>query len=402
MDWYYYIAWTVIFVQMLFSFQIARNYRYAMNKYKRERTWYKPKTALFIPSKGIDSDFQKNIASFFNQDYEDYLLWFVVADRSDPAYEQLCNLKNQLRQNSKAKEVKILIAGQTQSCSQKIHNLLHCCNNVSDDIEVLAFADSDACVNTDWLSHIVYPLRQSKYGAASGYRWFVPKKNNIATLAMSAVNAKVAQLLGNSRFNQAWGGSMAIRLDTFRSTGLDKIWKKSLSDDLSLSNAVKKAGLKVAFVPACMVASYESTTWPKLFEFGRRQFLITRIYASRTWRFAFYSSFCATAGLWGTVAIAFYAAKTKDPYLNFFIAAPVLVFIIQLSRAILRQTLISKLLKKDRHKMRFAMAADILFFWLWSLLTLVLVIASAFGRIISWRGIKYKLVSPTETIVISS
>ena len=64
---------------------------------------------------------------------------------------------------------------------------------------------------------------------------------------------------------------MAIRVEVFRELGLDRIWPKSLSDDLSLSTAVKKAGKKVAFVPACLVASYESTTWSQLFEFGLTQ-----------------------------------------------------------------------------------------------------------------------------------
>ncbi|MHC4483447.1 MAG: hypothetical protein ACYSW4_07860, partial [Planctomycetota bacterium] len=49
---------------------------------------------------------------------------------------------------------------------------------------------------------------------------------------------------------------------------------------------------------------------------------------------------------------------------------------------------------------RRAMAADILFFWLWSLLLLFFIISSAFGRTIQWRGIRYKLLGPTETIVV--
>ena len=50
--------------------------------------------------------------------------------------------------------------------------------------------------------------------------------------------------------------------------------------------------------------------------------------------------------------------------------------------------------------MRFAMFADILFFWVWSVLMLFLIISSAFGRTIVWRGIHYKLLGPTETVVI--
>ena len=421
MDYYYYIALVIVAAQLLFSLQVYRNYRYALAKYKKKRS-YRPRTALLVPCKGLDPAFDKNIASFFNQDCEDYILWFVVAEKSDPAYPRLCELKNKLSQTTKAHDVQILVAGNTnyqpaagneqRSCSQKIHNLLYGYNRIPDDIEVLAFADSDICVRSDWLSHLIYPLRKSKIGVATGYRWFIPQKKNLPTLALSAVNAKIVQLLGNTHLNHAWGGSMAIRTELFRQLNLDKIWPKTISDDLSLTYAVKKAHLKVAFVPACLVASYELTTWPKLFEFGRRQFLITRITALRTWWFGLASTIFSILGLWGTIAIAIYAAtksQIESSQLAIFIIVPILFFAALLTRAILRQKLAHKLLKygrqptSDEHRaMKAVAAADILCFWLWSLLLLFFIISSAFGRTIRWRGIRYKLLSPTETMVIGN
>ena len=83
-----------------------------MNRYEREkRTWHELRTLLIVPCKGLEPDFQKNISSFFNQDYENYLLWFVVSDESDPAYNELCKLKNQLSQSLKAHDVQIFVAG---------------------------------------------------------------------------------------------------------------------------------------------------------------------------------------------------------------------------------------------------------------------------------------------------
>ena len=401
MDWYYYIAWAAIVSQLVFLTQMLTNHRHALIEHKKERTWYRPKTVLIVPCKGIDSAFEENIASFFNQDYENYSLWFVVAEKLDPAYDKLCKLKESLCRTTKAKDVQILIAGQGQLCSQKIHNLLHCCGKISDDVEILAFADSDACVRPDWLSHIVYPLRKARNGTSSGYRWFVPARNNMATLALSAINAKIAQLLGDTIFNQAWGGSMAIRLGDFRRLGIEKIWAKTLSDDLSLSRAVKKAGMRVKYVPACLVASYEAVSWKELFEFGRRQFLITRISAPATWLFGLSGCLYSILGLWGGAAMAVYAdmVGSKNPAL--FVFVPILFLASQLTRAILRQKMAAKLLEKNRYRMKTAMIADILFFWVWSILLLFFIISSSFGRTIIWRGIRYKLLSPTETMVIS-
>lgn len=402
MDWYFYIALAAILSQLLLLFQTYRNYRYALQKYSRKRSWHTLRALLIVPCKGLDADFEQNISSLFNQDYENYVLWFVVADQSDPAYDELCKLKDQLSPNSKARDVQVCVAGQTRSCSQKIHNLLYCYERAGDDIDILAFADSDICVRGDWLSQLVWPLRQAKNGATSGYRWFIPEKKNLASLALSAVNAKVALLLGNTRFNQAWGGSMAIRVEVFRRLGLDQIWSRALSDDLSLSRAVKKAGLKIAFVPACLAASCESTTWRGLLEFGRRQFLITRINAPRTWWLGLSSCLYSVLGVWGGVAIAVYAAAVGHKNLPVFAAVPVIFLASQLIQAILRQKMIGKLLERYLPQMKTAMAADMLGFWIVPFLLLILIITSAFGRTIRWRGIRYKLLSPTETIVLGS
>ena len=399
MDWYFYIALAAIVSQLIFLGQTYSNCRYALKKHKKKRWWYRPRTVLIIPCKGLDSSFRENITSFFNLDYENYLLWFVVADESDPAYGELCALTKRLEADSQAQDVQVFIAGYGRSCSQKIHNLLYCYEKIGDDVEILAFADSDICVRSNWLSHIVYPLRQSKNGVASGYRWYVPKENNLASLALSAMNAKIAQLLGNTPFNQAWGGSMAIRVDVFRELGIDKIWPKVLSDDLSLSSAVKKAGLKVAFVPACLVASYERATWRSLFEFSRRQFLITRVSTPRIWWLGLLSSVYSVLGTWGAAGLAIYAARVHHKDLPVFIAVPVVFFASQLERVILRQRMARKLLAQDRRAMRGAYVADILAFWIWSLLLLFLIVASGFGRTICWRGIRYKVLSPTETVI---
>jgi cellulose synthase/poly-beta-1,6-N-acetylglucosamine synthase-like glycosyltransferase len=274
-----YVVIIAMAMQLLFTVQVINNFRYAMNKYKRPRQGYRPRCVLIVPCKGLDEAFDKNIESFFRQDYEGYHLWFVVEDRSDAAYERLLKLKARHTQDSQAATVKIFVAGKSASCSQKLHNLIFAYQQIPENAKALVFADSDACAGENWLAHLVYPLRQEgKVGAAGGYRCFVPRQNNFATITLAAINAKICELLGNTRFNLAWGGSMAILVKQFRRLGLDAIWQTVLSDDLSLSSAVRKEGLKVAFVPAGMIASYEVTTWRRLFEFARRQFIITRIY----------------------------------------------------------------------------------------------------------------------------
>jgi ceramide glucosyltransferase len=400
MEWFVYIAWFLILSQLLFSMMVINNFRFVLGKYKKERRSYSPCVALIVPCKNIDTNFEQNISSFYAQDLENYLLWFVVGDANDPAYVELCKIRDRFKGNTNARDVRVLVSGPSHACSQKVHNLLYAYLNLPQDVEVLAFADSDIYVRPAWLYQLVHRLRLEKIGATTGYRWYVPEKNNFATIALSAMNAKIAQLLGNTIFNHTWGGSMAIKVKMFRELGLDKIWQKAVSDDLSLSMAVKGAHKKVEFSPGCLVATTESTTWPKLFEFARRQFIITKVTAPKTWFIGLFTCTCAILGLWGGVALAIYARVTSNPHVLLFGFVAVLFFVMQFLRAILRQAMAAKLFKEHWPKLRAVAVVDIVFFWLWPVFLLVLILSSAFGRTIRWRGIRYKLLGPTETVVL--
>ncbi|MHB0946449.1 MAG: glycosyltransferase family 2 protein [Sedimentisphaerales bacterium] len=398
MTFLYTVAIICVLMQILLLVQVRRNCKYFLNKAERDRTAYRPKVALIVPCKGIDTAFEKNIGSFYEIDYGDYELIFVVENAEDAAYNRLAEIKGKFAGRTKAFDVRILVAGVAAQGSQKLHNLLYAFANISNGVEVLAFADSDACVKNNWLSHILYPLRKDKYGVSSGYRWYVPVKNNLATLALASMNAKIAQLLGPTIFNKAWGGAMAVRVDVFKKLGIDKIWRTAASDDLTISRAVKKAGMIVAFVPACLSASYERTNWKGLFEFARRQFIITRITMPGTWAFGLFGNVYSVFGLWGFAAISAAVYFKGTGRWELFAAAAAFFFVGQLARAIMRQRAIFKLLPDDAEKMKIAAFADIVGGPIWSLVLLACIISSAFTRTIQWRGVKYKLISPTETV----
>jgi cellulose synthase/poly-beta-1,6-N-acetylglucosamine synthase-like glycosyltransferase len=276
--------------------------------------------------------------------------------------------------------------------------MLYACRSAEKDVKVFAFADSDVCIRSNWLGHLVYPLRKEKHGAATGYRWYVPLKNNFATLALSVMNGKVAQLLGPTIFNCAWGGSMAVRVDTFKELGIDKIWQKAISDDLILSRAVKKAKRKVIFVPACLVASYEQTDLRSLFEFARRQFVITRVTVPEIWWFGFLSSLFSVFGLWGFSGLTFFSYLAGSEHRHIFLMTAIVFLAGQMTMAFLREGMIFRLFAAEASKLKKAALADIIGGPLWSLMLFYCILSSAFGRIIKWRGVKYRLAGPTEVV----
>ena len=398
MTFLYAIAIVFIIVRVLFIFQIFGHYKYALKKFSREHDIRRFKVALIVPCKGIDIAFDKNIGSFYQLDYYNYELIFVTESIEDAAYNRLLVLKDLFKNQTKAIRTSVLVAGIAGQGSQKLHNLLYACKTAEKDVEVFAFADSDICIRSNWLSFLVYPLRKEKHGVASGYRWYVPTKNNLATLALSAMNAKVAQFLGPTLFNCAWGGSMAVRVDTFKKLGMAEIWQKAISDDLTLSREAKKAKLKVVFVPGCFVASYGQTDWRGLFEFARRQFVITRVTTPGTWWFGLVSNVFSVLGLWGFTGLAIFSYLTGAQYRQAFLLTAVVFFAAQIIGALLRQRMIFRILAADAAKMKRAMLADIIGGPVWLLILFCCIVSSAFGRIIMWRGVKYKLIGPTEVI----
>lgn len=400
MHWYYWIAWFLIISQIFVVWFLGKNLKYALSNPWRNVNDHIPKTLLTVPCKGIDLTFDQNIESFFKQDYPEFIINFVVESTDDPAYGRLCELKEKFDSSSKAQEINILVAGKTSKCSQKIHNLLHSYDNCPDDITALAFADSDACVHSTWLREIVAPLVRNKTGVSTGYRWFVPKKYNIATIIMSITNAKVAQFLGKYEFNQAWGGSMAISREMFENLEVAKVWSNIVSDDLSLSYLVKKAKKKVIFVPTCIVASYESTTIPKLYEFARRQFIISRIYMPLTWTFALISSLYTVSGFWGSLTIAIYSQQNNIPRAGFYTVVPIVFIVSHWIKSIYRSTLVIKRLPSARKKLKLPIVLDFVFSPIYSVLLLVSILSSSVGRTITWRGIKYRLKSPYKTEIL--
>jgi multisubunit Na+/H+ antiporter MnhF subunit len=100
--------------------------------------------------------------------------------------------------------------------------------------------------------------------------------------------------------------------------------------------------------------------------------------------------------------MAVYAFMTHNAHVRFFTIVPILFFVAQFVRAILRQSMARKLLAEDWPKLKVAAVVDVMLFWLWSPIMLVFILSSAFGRTILWRGVRYKLLGPTETIVLGS
>ena len=78
---------------------------------------------------------------------------------------------------------------------------------------------------------------------------------------------------------------MAMRTDTLRDIGIQTIWEKAISDDLSLNSALREHGYTIRFLPQCCVGTYNQTNLQGLILWATRQITLTKVYMHRLWTY---------------------------------------------------------------------------------------------------------------------
>jgi cellulose synthase/poly-beta-1,6-N-acetylglucosamine synthase-like glycosyltransferase len=192
----------------------------------------------------------------------------------------------------------VLVAGQAQDSGQKVHNLLYATENAGQTADVLIFCDADARFARNWISNLIAPLENPNVGVATGYRWYVSIRGGLPGMLRSSWNASVVTMLGSHSRNFAWGGSMALRRETFDRLRIRAAWRGSVSDDYAVTRAAREARVPIVFVPVCLVPSYGRCTWSELLEFTTRQIIITRVYDPTLWRIALLGQTIFNVAFW--------------------------------------------------------------------------------------------------------
>lgn len=358
---------------------------------------FAPITTVFVPCKGVDQGLEQNLRELFNQDYPEYEIIFALDSQHDPAVSVIRSL---IAENARF-AAKLVIAPKANGASQKITNLIEAIKSSSPDSQAFAFVDSDSRPNKNWLRSLVGPLADDDIGAATGYRWFIAERSSLATEIRSSWNASIASALGpNTRSNFCWGGSMAIRRDTFEKLGIVEAWSGALSDDFAVTNTFKKAGLKIEFVPTALTASVENCTFREMLEFTTRQMKITRVYSPHLWLLSWFGSslFCSVM-----IAAFVLAAVSEISSFAFIAAISTLTFvsICSIGKAFLRSRAAELALPEYQRQMKVQLKWQLTLWLVTPLIFFYNCVAAAISRRMRWRGVTYELKSRDETVIIA-
>ncbi len=355
---------------------------------------FAPKAAILAPCKGLDNELEENLRALFEQDYANYEVIFAVASPDDAARPVIERVRAAFPQHPS----QLVIAPPSRDRSEKVNNLLAALDQVSVDTNALVFVDSDARVHPRWLSSLIAPLTDSKVGATTGYRWYVPKRGGLWSALLSAWNGSVATTLGDHGRNFAWGGSTATLVTSFDRARVRESWAGAVSDDYALTRAMQQAGLEVRFVPASLLPSREDASLASLLEFTTRQVTITRVYRPRIWWVGIisHSLFCTVffSGLIRTLVAAW-----QGKALTAAIVMLSLIYLLGSLKGVLRLLAARAAVVGAGREIARLWWMFVLFWPLTSLLFLYNFCRSAMTRRIEWRGVVYEMLSPTKTIM---
>jgi ceramide glucosyltransferase len=397
---FYFFAAIAIWLGLVSLRGGVRFVRYLQKELATEYPEFTPFATVFVPCRGLDDGLKENINAILAQDYPAFEIVCVSDAADDPALAIIEAARRAFTSKS-GPTMRFVVSGPATDSGQKVHNLRVAVAAADPQSEIFVFVDTDARPRADWLLTLIRPLQDPGLGAATGYRWFVPVRGGMASHLRSVWNAAIASALGEQpEKNFCWGGSTAIRRETFQNRRVIEYWRGTVSDDFALTRALHEGDLPIKFVPQCLTASFEDCTVGELIEFTTRQLKITRAYAAHLWRGVLLGSLLFVLVFFGGMALVVARAL-----LGLSFATPLVlllvIFALGSMKSHFRLRAVSQVIPDQRMRSWGTTLAHLMLWPLASVLYLYNGLAAAVSRRITWRGITYELKSPTETVILS-
>lgn len=232
-----------------------------------------PKAAILVSLRGADPKLTDAMKSLMVLDYPDYEIHIVVDSRDDPAWQCAEEAIHEIH----AKNVQLQeLTERRTTCGLKCSALVQAASRLDESFDVLVIADADVRTHSEWLKQLVQPFEQEDVGATYGNRWFRPRHIHVGSAIRYLWNA--AAVVHMHRLNIPWGGSLAIRMSSFREADILEKWKTSITDDTLITSALESIGQRGVFVPQLMMINQEECDLGYSIDFIKRQLTWTRLY----------------------------------------------------------------------------------------------------------------------------
>lgn len=208
-----------------------------------------PPVALIVPVTGVSPGLRERLESLLAQDYPRYGVVFVTRDADDPA---ISVIRPVIWGRPHARHV---VGGPARGCGQKNHNLLAGVRCLGPEPEILTFCDSNQMAPPSFLRNLVQPIACSTAAITTGYHHIIPRQPGLAPLVRAVVVLTLYCTKGLRWFNQPWGGATAMSRQLFEDLTVERLWGRTVVDDVSLAARLKKAGIRVCLAPRAILTT---------------------------------------------------------------------------------------------------------------------------------------------------
>jgi ceramide glucosyltransferase len=202
-----------------------------------------PRVTVLKPLHGLEPYLERNLESFFVQDYPDFEIVFGAREAADPALKIVDALQRKYPQI----KTRVVLSGEPAYPNAKVFALENMTAQTVSDY--LVITDSDVCVDRDCLREVILPLLDSNNGVvtclyrglSAGGFW-----SRLEALGMSVElpsGVLVANMLEGMKF--ALGPVMATRKDVLNSIGGIAALGQYCADDYVLGNLAYQSGKRV-------------------------------------------------------------------------------------------------------------------------------------------------------------
>jgi ceramide glucosyltransferase len=202
-----------------------------------------PPVTILKPLHGMEAELEKNLESFFEQDYPDYEIIFGARDAQNPALE----VAERVRARYPHINSRVVLSGPPTWPNAKVFSL----NKMIalSEHSYFVISDSDVRVAPDFLRNTIPPLLDPKVGLVTCMYRGMPASDFWSTLEALGLSVEmssgvmVADMLEGMRF--ALGPAMTARRDAIDAIGGIVATADYYSDDFELGHRIWQKGYKV-------------------------------------------------------------------------------------------------------------------------------------------------------------
>ncbi|MCO5603635.1 hypothetical protein L7F22_057786 [Adiantum nelumboides] len=241
-----------------------------------------PHVTVIMPVKGVSehskSNWMSQVISLYGGPTE---FFFVVESKDDPAYGVVSELLLELQGQVTAK---IIVAGLSTTCSQKIHNQLAAIDAMHKESKYVLFLDDDVRLHPGTLGALVACIEENpKIFVLTGYPFDIPS-GSLGSYCMFEYHMPCS--MGFATGGQTfflWGGCMMMHANDFRQNRYGMVTGLrygGYSDDMTLA-AVAGANKRLISSPPMAIFFHplaKNITFSQYWNYLRKQTFVLESY----------------------------------------------------------------------------------------------------------------------------